>query len=66
MNRGYPNLVKMHPAKWMTLRNIVARPFSGFIDCLCRHSTDHVTVQVKVKVHLEIGDDIGGEGDSEG
>ena len=52
--------------KWMTLRNIVGLSFSRFIDCLCRHSTDHVTVQAKVKVHLEIGDDIGGEGDGEG
>ena len=50
----------------MTLCNIVALPFSELVDCLCRHSTDHVTVQAKVKVHLEIGDDVGGEGDSEG
>ena len=29
-------------------------------------NTDHVTFQAKVKVHLEIGDDVGGEGDGEG
>ena len=29
-------------------------------------NTDHVTFQAKVKVHLEIGNDVGGEGDGEG